>query len=84
MIKGRETNSATGMVDARDRDVDSMSIESMLDAHKKYHGSFNDRVSEIQEEKASYSRLRKIFWIKMQAPEISGYQDACFVLFYCA
>jgi cytosine/adenosine deaminase-related metal-dependent hydrolase len=32
------------MVDARDRDVDSMSIESMIDAHKKHHGSFNNRL----------------------------------------
>ena len=44
LIKGRETNSETGMVDARDKDVESMSIESMLDAHKRHHGSLNNRL----------------------------------------
>lgn len=44
LIKGRETNNETGMVDARDRDVDQMSIQLMLDAHKNHHGSLNNRL----------------------------------------
>ena len=30
--------------DARDKDVESMSISSALAAHQKYHGCFNERV----------------------------------------
>jgi cytosine/adenosine deaminase-related metal-dependent hydrolase len=32
------------MEDARDRDVDSMSVAAALSAHQMYHGSFNDRL----------------------------------------
>ncbi|KAI4617811.1 hypothetical protein J4E83_006143 [Alternaria metachromatica] len=44
LIKVGETNSDLNMKDARDRDVDSMSVEVALSAHKKYHGSSNDRL----------------------------------------
>lgn len=39
-----ETNSELGISDPRDRDVSSMSIESALAAHAKYHGSCNGRL----------------------------------------
>jgi cytosine/adenosine deaminase-related metal-dependent hydrolase len=39
-----ETNSELGISDPRDRDVSSMSIESALAAHNKYHGSCNGRL----------------------------------------
>lgn len=38
-MKVEETNKEIGMLDPRDRDVDSMSIGSALAAHDKYHGS---------------------------------------------
>ncbi|KAI4648127.1 hypothetical protein J4E93_004538 [Alternaria ventricosa] len=44
LIKVGETNSDLNMKDARDRDVDSMSVEVALSAHKKYHGSSDDRI----------------------------------------
>jgi cytosine/adenosine deaminase-related metal-dependent hydrolase len=44
LVKVEETNASTGMVDPRDRDVASMSLESALTAHKQYHGSCNDRI----------------------------------------
>ncbi|KAI4685252.1 uncharacterized protein J4E84_005979 [Alternaria hordeiaustralica] len=44
LIKVGETNSDLNMKDARDRDVDSMSVEVALSAHKKYHGSSDDRL----------------------------------------
>ena len=43
-MKVEETNKNTGMVDARDRDVASMSIESALAAHQTYHGSSSGRL----------------------------------------
>lgn len=44
LIKATETNADLKMQDARDRDVSSMSIESALEAHVKYHGSNDDRL----------------------------------------
>ncbi|KAI1609305.1 5-methylthioadenosine/S-adenosylhomocysteine deaminase [Exophiala viscosa] len=44
LVKVEETNTKTGMTDARDRDVASMSIENALEAHQKYHGSCGGRV----------------------------------------
>lgn len=44
LVKGPETNALTGMKDARDRDIDMMSIESALEAHSKHNGSCNDRL----------------------------------------
>jgi cytosine/adenosine deaminase-related metal-dependent hydrolase len=44
LIKTVETNPGLGLKDARDRDVESMSIESALQAHQKHHGSCQDRL----------------------------------------
>lgn len=44
MVKIEETNENTGMVDPRDRDVSSMSIESALAAYTKYHKTSDDRL----------------------------------------
>ncbi|KAL1604054.1 hypothetical protein SLS60_005646 [Paraconiothyrium brasiliense] len=44
LIKVAETNPDLKLKDARDRDVSSMSISSALEAHKKHHGSNNDRL----------------------------------------
>jgi cytosine/adenosine deaminase-related metal-dependent hydrolase len=44
LIKAVETNPDLNLKDARDRDVESMSISSALAAHEKYHGSFDDRL----------------------------------------
>jgi cytosine/adenosine deaminase-related metal-dependent hydrolase len=44
LIKAVETNPDLNMKDARDRDVESMSIDSALQAHGSYHGSCEDRL----------------------------------------
>jgi cytosine/adenosine deaminase-related metal-dependent hydrolase len=44
LIKAAESNPDLNMKDARDRDVNSMSVAAALSAHKKHHGSFNDRL----------------------------------------
>lgn len=44
LVKPRETNSATGMIDARDKDVDAMSLESAVRAHDVHHGSLENRL----------------------------------------
>ena len=44
MIKAVETNPDLNLKDARDRDVESMSIASALEAHQKYHKSCDDRL----------------------------------------
>ncbi|KAK4942609.1 hypothetical protein LTR10_017738 [Elasticomyces elasticus] len=44
LVKVEETNTKTGMTDARDRDVSSMSIDNALDAHHKYHGACGGRI----------------------------------------
>lgn len=44
MIKTAESNPDLNMKDARDRDVDSMSVAVALSAHKKYHNSCNNRL----------------------------------------
>lgn len=44
LVKPKETNSATGMIDARDKDVDAMSLDAALEAHISHHGLFEDRL----------------------------------------
>ncbi|KAJ4382564.1 hypothetical protein N0V86_001786 [Didymella sp. IMI 355093] len=44
LIKAVETNPDLNMKDARDRDVESMSIDSALQAHRSHHGSCEDRL----------------------------------------
>lgn len=39
-----ETNPNLNLKDARDRDVESMCIDSALEAHAKHHGTCNDRL----------------------------------------
>ncbi len=43
-MKAQETNAKLGISDPRDKDIESMSIESALAAHEHYHGSFGDRL----------------------------------------
>lgn len=43
-MKVQETNAKLGISDPRDKDIESMSIESALAAHGNHHGSFNDRL----------------------------------------
>ncbi|KAF2661399.1 5-methylthioadenosine/S-adenosylhomocysteine deaminase n1 [Lophiostoma macrostomum CBS 122681] len=44
LIKATETNPDLKLKDARDKDVESMSVSSAFAAYQKYHGSFNDRL----------------------------------------
>ena len=44
LVKVEETNASTGMVDPRDRDVASMSLQSALAAHEQYHGTCDGRL----------------------------------------
>lgn len=44
LVKAPESNPDLNMKDARDRDVDAMSIDAALETYKKYHGSCNDRL----------------------------------------
>lgn len=44
LIKAVETNPDLNMKDARDRDVESMSIASALAAHQDHHGTCDDRL----------------------------------------
>ncbi|KAH7066892.1 5-methylthioadenosine/S-adenosylhomocysteine deaminase n1 [Paraphoma chrysanthemicola] len=44
LIKAAETNPDLNLKDARDRDVDSMSLTSAIQAHEKHHGSLDDRL----------------------------------------
>jgi len=44
LVKFEESNKELNIKDPRDKDVNSMSISSMLDAHAKHHGSCNDRL----------------------------------------
>ncbi|RYN96604.1 hypothetical protein AA0119_g8177 [Alternaria tenuissima] len=44
LIKAAESNPKLNMKDARDRDVDSMSVAAASSAYEKYHGSLNDRL----------------------------------------
>ena len=44
LVKFEESNASLGISDPRDRDMASRSIDSMLAAHEKYHGSFDDRL----------------------------------------
>ncbi len=43
-MKFEESNKELNITDPRDKDVSSMSIFSMLAAHEKHHGAFNDRL----------------------------------------
>jgi len=43
LVKSAETNPSLKMIDARDKDVSSMSLSSALDAHSRYNHSFDDR-----------------------------------------
>lgn len=44
LVKFEESNRELNIKDPRDRDANSMSVESMTAGHAKYHGSFNDRL----------------------------------------
>lgn len=44
LVKGEETNSKLGMKDPRDRDISSMTIDSVLAAHEQYQGSSGGRI----------------------------------------
>src|SRR5882757_1556135 len=44
LVKFEESNKELNITDPRDKDVSSMSISSMLAAHEKHHGTFNDRL----------------------------------------
>lgn len=44
LIKAAESNPDLNMKDARDRDVESMSVAVALSAHKKYHNTCDDRL----------------------------------------
>lgn len=44
LVKVRETNAKLGISDPRDKDIESMSIESALAVHEKHHGSFDDQL----------------------------------------
>lgn len=43
-MKLEESNKELNITDPRDKDMASMSISSMLEAHQKYHGAFNGRL----------------------------------------
>jgi cytosine/adenosine deaminase-related metal-dependent hydrolase len=43
-VKFEESNKELNITDPRDKDMASMSISSMLVAHEKHHGSFNNRL----------------------------------------
>lgn len=43
-MKFKESKADSNISDPRDKDVNSMSIESMLEAHKKHHNSFDGRL----------------------------------------
>ncbi|KAH6640056.1 5-methylthioadenosine/S-adenosylhomocysteine deaminase [Truncatella angustata] len=44
LVKFVETNPALNISDARDKDLSHMSIESLMSAHNKFHGSSNNRI----------------------------------------
>ncbi|KAK8135404.1 hypothetical protein PG984_003344 [Apiospora sp. TS-2023a] len=44
LVKFVETNPALEIADARDKDLDHMSIPSLLSAHAEFHGTSNDRL----------------------------------------
>lgn len=44
LVKVEETNSKLGMTDPRDRDIFSMSIDSVVKAHEQYHGASDGRI----------------------------------------
>jgi cytosine/adenosine deaminase-related metal-dependent hydrolase len=44
LVKFEESNKELNITDPRDKDVAFMSISSMLAAHEKHHGTFNDRL----------------------------------------
>ncbi|RDW87277.1 metallo-dependent hydrolase-1 [Coleophoma crateriformis] len=44
LVKFEESNTKLKISDPRDKDISSMSVASMLEAHRRHHGSFNDRL----------------------------------------
>ena len=44
LVKFEETNKDLNITDPRDRDLSSMSIPSMLSAHERFNGTYDDRV----------------------------------------
>ncbi|KAK0099592.1 hypothetical protein ONS95_013510 [Cadophora gregata] len=44
LVKFEETNKDLNISDPRDRDLSSMSITSMLSAHEKFNGTYDDRI----------------------------------------
>ncbi|KAK8041348.1 hypothetical protein PG994_014355 [Apiospora phragmitis] len=44
LVKFVETNPALEIADARDKDLDHMSIPSLLEAHTEFHGTCDDRI----------------------------------------
>ncbi|KAF4632595.1 hypothetical protein G7Y89_g5532 [Cudoniella acicularis] len=44
LVKFEESNRKLNITDPRDKDVESMSISSMLEAHTKHHNSYNGRL----------------------------------------
>lgn len=44
LVKGTSSDPAAGILDARDRQADQMSIASALEAREKHHGAFEDRL----------------------------------------
>ena len=44
LVKFEESNKELNITDPRDKDVNSMSISSMLAAHEKHQGTFHDRL----------------------------------------
>ncbi|PYH94566.1 5-methylthioadenosine/S-adenosylhomocysteine deaminase [Aspergillus ellipticus CBS 707.79] len=44
LTKGPRSDSSAGIVDARDAQASLMSIDSVISAHQKYHGSCDDRL----------------------------------------
>ncbi|TVY84614.1 Uncharacterized protein LSUE1_G001518, partial [Lachnellula suecica] len=44
LVKFEESNAKLNITDPRDKDIDSMSIASMLSAHNRHHNTFNGRI----------------------------------------
>ncbi|KAK5124906.1 hypothetical protein LTR85_001096 [Meristemomyces frigidus] len=45
LVKPVETNKAVGMTDARDKDVESMSVDAAIEAFEKFDGGCEDRLA---------------------------------------
>lgn len=44
LVKGPKSDPGAGIADARDKQADQMSIESVVTAHNRHHGTCNDRL----------------------------------------